>query len=367
MWDALVAGAGPAGSVAAYVLARRGHRVMLADAPETHDHKVGEALAGAAVRLLRSIGLPVPDKDGPHAPIGGNLSCWSTDQLIATDFMRDPDGSGWRLDRLRFDADLRAAATRAGTAYRAARARDLQRQGAGWRIRFDDSGSDTAQWVVDATGRRTSLARRIGAKRMRDARLIALYAIGKSVDAFRLNRTMIEAVPRGWWYAARLPSGVPIAGFHTDPRHAAQLACDPDAWRYALAETRHVGPILANAEFDRLLDPLEACGAQLDRFVGDGWIACGDAALSFDPISGQGILSALHTGLAAGRFVGDALAGRNAAPDAYATRLARIRQIYLARSCQAYRSESRWHSEPFWSTVTRHMRLLRDRTDGHLH
>jgi hypothetical protein len=207
MWDAIVAGAGPAGAVAAYELARSGRRVLLADAVDPTSSKIGEALPGAAVRLLRSIELPVPGGGGPHTPIGGNLSSWNSDQLVANDFIRDPDGPGWRLDRARFDADLRAAALRAGASYRSARVTDLERKDTGWHIRFKNGGTEMARWIVDATGRRAAIARRLGARRLRDAPLVAVYASGTSATGFALNRTVIEAVPRGWWYAARLTLG----------------------------------------------------------------------------------------------------------------------------------------------------------------
>jgi flavin-dependent dehydrogenase len=44
---------------------------------------------------------------------------------------------------------------------------------------------------------------------------------------------------------------------------------------------------------------MEAGGARLDRFFGEGWLACGDAALSFDPSSSQGLLTALYSGKSA--------------------------------------------------------------------
>jgi flavin-dependent dehydrogenase len=359
MWDVVVAGAGPAGAVAAYVLAQRGRRVLLADACDAGSLKIGEALPGAAVRLLRSIDLPAPSRDGPHTPIGGNLSSWNSDQLVATDFIREPDGPGWRLDRLRFDANLRAGAIRAGAGYRPARVMDVERRDASWVIKFEDGSTDVAQWIVDATGRRASIARRLGAKRLRDARLIALYAIGASVASFRLNRTIIEAVPRGWWYTARLPSGQPIAGFHTHAREAVRLTSDAHGWRQALAETCHVGPMLADAVFDRPLKPLDACGAQLDHFGGDGWLACGDAAVSFDPISGQGIFSALYGGMMAGRTISDTLNGGKARLNEYSKRLENVRRLYVTRSCAIYRSERRWIAEPFWSIFSKEIELSR--------
>ncbi|MGH6921027.1 MAG: NAD(P)/FAD-dependent oxidoreductase, partial [Geminicoccaceae bacterium] len=180
MWDVVVAGAGPAGAVAAYVLARSGRRVLLADPVDPKVPKFGEALPGAAVRLLRSIGLPAPDSAGPHVPIGGNLSSWNADQLIASDFFREPDGPGWRLDRACFDAQLRAAAVHAGASYRSVRVAALDRLDAGCTVRLKDGGTEMARWIIDATGRRATIARRQGARRGRDARLIALYATSPS-------------------------------------------------------------------------------------------------------------------------------------------------------------------------------------------
>jgi flavin-dependent dehydrogenase len=349
MWDAIVAGAGPAGAVAAYELVRRGRQVLLADTVDPTSPKIGEALPGAAVRLLRSIELPVPGAGGPHMPIGGNLSSWNSDQLVANDFLRDPDGPGWRLERARFDADLRAAALRAGASYRSARATDLERKVTGWHIRFKNGGTELARWVVDATGRRAAIARRLGAQRLRDAPLVAVYATATSATGFGLNRTVIEAVPRGWWYAARLPSGVALAGFHTHRGDAVRLLAEPDHWRDALADTRHVGPMLADTQFNHPPRSLEACGARLDRCSGDEWIACGDAALSFDPISGQGIFSALYAGMTAGRAIDEALNGGNTKLQEYSNRMENIRRVYVARCRAVYQSERRWMTEPFWS------------------
>ena len=121
-------------------------------------------------------------------------------------------------------------------------------------------------------------------------------------------------------------------------------------WRRALGETRHVGPLLATAAFDGRPQALEACGSRLDRPCGERWIACGDAALAFDPISGQGIFAALHGGMSAGRAVHEALDGRGAGLEAYASRLQEVRRRYLLRCSATYRSERRWPEEPFWRT-----------------
>ena len=357
MWDVVVAGGGPAGAAAAYVLARRGRRVLLADDVDPCVAKIGEALPGAAVRLLRSIGLPVPEAAGPHRPIGGNLSCWNAEHPVASDFFCSPDGPGWRLDRARFDADLRAAAIRAGARYRAARVTNPERRGAGWSIGFGDHAPATSQWLIDATGRRAAIARRQGATRLRDAPLIALYAVGRPPKAIQLDRTVIEAARHGWWYAAGLPSGQVVAGFHTHHRAAHALLTQPGRWREALRDTRHAGSMLADALFEHPPRAVEAGGARLDRCRGDRWIACGDAALSFDPVSGQGIFAALHGGMTAAHAVDEALGGGNEKLAAYSARLDHVRRHYVAHCRAVYGSEQRWRDAPFWTLsrqATRH-------------
>jgi flavin-dependent dehydrogenase len=350
MWDAIVAGAGPAGAVAAVMLARRGHRVLLADDVVSSARKIGDALPGAAVRLLRSLGLPSPVSSGPHSPIGGNLVSWNSETLVPVDFLCDPSGTGWLLDRPRFDSDLRAAAAAAGAVPRTARVREICRVEGHWRIGFDDGSTEVARWIVDATGRRASLARRLGVERRREARLVALYAFGDARTPGCFNRTVLEAVSTGWWYAASLPCGACVTGFHTNAREAARLRADRQAWNQAFAGARHVGSMFAHAGFGERPHGVEACGARLARFGGDGWVACGDAAMSFDPISGQGIFGALHGGMAAGSAVADALAGDDASLVRAAELLERVWTIYRARCATAYRSESRWPTAPFWST-----------------
>ncbi len=347
MWDAIVAGAGPAGAIAALILSRGGHRTLLADRIEGDRFMIGETLPEAAGRLLRSIGLPVLETDGPHVAVGGVFLSWNSDDLIALDSFRSPAGQGWRLDRDRFDADLRAAAIAAGASYRNDRVRHLGRQGDCWEVGLKSGDVACARWVIDATGRSALLGRRLGVRRLRDTSLVAFYAQGRPGSALHINRTLIEAVPTGWWYAARLPSGAPIAGFHTDTSEAARLRATPDAWEQELCRTKHVARLLSDTRLEGA-HAADARGARLAVFFGVGWIACGDAAMSFDPISGQGIFAALHGGLKAGTAVAAALNGRTELLDEYSARINDVWAIYRKRLRGIYQSERRWPAACFW-------------------
>ena len=343
--DVAVIGAGPAGAVAAGLLARVGRRVLLLD-PGFAGIKPGDALPGAAGRLLRTCDLPVPD--GAHRPIGGNISVWGGPEPIYRDFLAEPDGAGWRLDRRRFETGLIDAAVAAGAGFRPEAVRGAEREGALWHVKLRTGGSLTARWLIDATGRAALVARKLGARRHRDEDLVAVVAHARPDPAFTLERSVIEAVPRGWWYAALQPGGAPVFMLHTTPAEAGRLLADPAEWRAALAETRHVSQAFPGPIFDGPPAGFEACGAWLEPVHGDGWLACGDAALSFDPCAAQGIFSALWGGMAAAEAVRTALDGDPAGLAAYAAQLTDIRRTYRARVQMYYAQERRWPDEPFW-------------------
>lgn len=51
--------------------------------------------------------------DGPH-PCYSNVSVWGTDEPVVRDFIFDPNGHGWHVDRVQFDGTLLHAARDAG-------------------------------------------------------------------------------------------------------------------------------------------------------------------------------------------------------------------------------------------------------------
>src|SRR4051794_17862045 len=179
-YDAVVAGGGPGGAVAAIVLARAGRRVLLADAtpPGPCRLKVGESLPPAIRPLLRDLGLLHRLECEGHLRSAGTNSVWGSPGLQAIDFVADPNGSGWHLDRQRLDRSLRTAAGEAGVEVcEATKVRVEGRSEAGWSVRLGDVEEATARALVDATGRRAALARALGARRRRRDRLVGIVGV----------------------------------------------------------------------------------------------------------------------------------------------------------------------------------------------
>jgi flavin-dependent dehydrogenase len=348
IWDVIVAGAGPAGAVAASVLSRAGWRVLLVDDVLPDKRKVGESLPGAARPLLQDLGLLSLVVEGPHLPSYGNLSAWGTDELMMTDFIRDPNGPGWHLDRAQFDSDLRQQAQRSGAVFQAERVRAVKAIQEGWCVHLSN-GECTARWLIDATGRRAALAHSLGIRRQRDDSLVALWTWAITSDQDLDTRALVESTTNGWWYTARLPDQYRIVVLHVDREDAIAILNQPETWFERLSQTIHVKHTLAGAIFQEKPTGTEACGGRLEHFAGPGWIAVGDAALSFDPLSSQGILNALYTGMRAGQALCRALNGDGDSITAYTSQLENIRQAYLQHHRTYYQMEQRWSNFPFWA------------------
>ena len=112
-WDAVVVGAGPAGSIAALVLARAGARVALADkASFPRDKACGDLVGPRGVQVLAELGVHVPDA-GQGADLLAVGPSGRASRLPAFPG-HTYAGHGVVVPRLAFDHALREAAVTAG-------------------------------------------------------------------------------------------------------------------------------------------------------------------------------------------------------------------------------------------------------------
>ncbi|PYV02919.1 MAG: dehydrogenase, partial [Acidobacteria bacterium] len=86
----------------------------------------------------------------------------------------------------------------------------------------------------------------------------------------------------------------------------------------------------------------------MDRIAGKNWLAVGDAAAAFDPLSSQGIQSALTSGLRAAQSVERYLNGDRVALPSYASWVNKNFAEYLLIRNRFYRRELRWPRSLFW-------------------
>ena len=296
--DVAVIGAGPAGAIAATCLARHGLDVLLIDPGPRDGPVIGETLPVVAAESLARHELPGPLCDPRHSPISGTISAWDGPPVAEAALDR-PGGKDWRLDRRAFDDALVQAAVAAGAHRIEGIARSVQKEGAGWRMSVAGETLTAAQ-LVDASGRRGLVGRSLGLARDRQDAQIAVWAAGLPLPAPWTTKTLIQACDGGWWYGAVLPSGQPIAAYHCSVARAQAIRREPQDWHTLLEGSGIIAAHLPPSAFTHAaLQFTDASGNASVKTAGPGWVACGDAAISFDPIAAQGLLNAVRTGLAA--------------------------------------------------------------------
>jgi flavin-dependent dehydrogenase len=238
------------------------------------------------------------------------------------------------------------AALNAGAHWLPGRLTSIERLQNLWRIQTNE-GSVHSRYIIDASGRSSSVARKLGVQRVRDQELFAVYAWLEASSEDREMRTFIESTSQGWFYTSQLRDKTRIVGFHTDAATARDMVQDANVWRKLVNETKHIKQMIDDRSRLTKLHTTDASGARLEVFAGEGWIAAGDAALSFDPLSSQGIFNSIYTGMRAGESVHSALIQKTDFKD-YVSELERIREVYSSRQSLYYSMEQRWLALPFW-------------------
>ncbi len=352
-----IIGGGPAGCACALTLAEAGiDDVVLIEAGDYSRQRVGESLPPDARLLLKLLGVWRDFLDQGHDPCLGSCSAWGGAALGYNDFVTNPMGPGWHLDRQRFDGLLADAVRDCGMPLLTnTRFTGVAADADGWVLHVRDSDGAsrrlTARFVVDATGLHSRVARAMGARRRLLDRLFCVYGFFLRPEEEPANRlTMLEAVEDGWWYKASLPDG----------KLCIALACDEDSlrrqrlnqwqrWLNSLAATRHVARDLSGHRFlkdEMLVTP--APSYVLDVCCGRQWLATGDAACSFDPLMSRGIHKALEDGIHAGRVVARWVRSGADEADDYRQSIEQRYGTFVSMRQYFYAQETRWPRSAFW-------------------
>jgi len=314
-YDAVVVGAGPAGSATAAHLASRGARVLVVDRSGfPRDKACGGGLTPRGVAALDRLKIDQPPDE--FVRVGGLEMC-GTDRAISARF---PSTSRWPdygvvTRRSVLDAKVLDAAQRLGAEFRSGvRALGpLMENGScrGVRIRHNGTVEDVAAtWTIAADGATSAIARGAGAAPTVASEdgfwYTALRAYFSDVAPHHGDGLpLIEFYPLrgagGRWLPAYgwvfpLPGGGANVGVDI-PHSPGMDACPPlrDAYTAFVKQLRATRP-----GFERATQDAPEVGALLPEAMRGfrpgvpGLLAVGDAAGMITPYSGEGIVYALE-------------------------------------------------------------------------
>lgn len=306
-WDVLIAGAGPAGSMAALHLARQGHRVLLADRARFPREKVcGDGLLHDAHHCLRDAGLYERVRAAAHE-VSGALAFSPSGVEV------ELPGHYLLLKRSRLDALLAEAAVGAGATFVHGEVADIRPEaGGGVAAELGASGRTARARVgVLATGARLTLARRLA-----PVAPALPYAVGIRCyvrSSLALDR-MVTFYPRGLLpgYAWVFPVGagqynLGLVEVRRDGRGKGlslrrafdRLVADVPLVKRLMEQAQDIGPMRGAM----LRGGLKGAAP----LVAGSILAVGETIGSTLPLTGEGIGRAMHTGEMAAEAIHAAL------------------------------------------------------------
>jgi flavin-dependent dehydrogenase len=352
--DVLILGGGPAGLATAFRIVKGGGTAVVVERGRYDAIRIGEHLSPAGVGLLRSAGFSDPG-DAAHLRCAGVSAWWGGKTPNYSDYLFHPVGHGLNLSRPHFDSDLAEQCRSAGAQILSgARVIQVARTARGWRadVHCDDRiRQHEPRLVVDATGPAAAFAHAQGSSiEARDSQvgLIAFRASTAAVDPAG-GRVAIESAEDGWWYFAPLTGGRCVCMFMMDAdllaaTHGSALAL----WEHRLKRTLHLRACVDQYPALTKFMVRSARSQRLDHMSGRAWVAVGDAAIAFDPLSSHGI----EKGIAHGWQAADAalayLGGDDAALEGLSDRFAAEFADYERTRLGYYKIERRWPDAPFW-------------------
>ena len=315
--DVLVIGGGPAGSTAAAFLGRAGRRVLQLEKDRHPRFHIGESLLPANLPILdelgvlektRALGVYKPGADFPRPD--GSYQTFHFHRALG----KTPPHA-FQVKREEFDAMLFAHAREAGVDARegikvetvelggigavTARARDAD--GRVFNVR--------ARYLVDASGRDTLLANRLGFKQKNPKhQSAAIFAHFRGVtlrEGEDAGNISIYNFAHGWCWFIPLRDGCVSIGCVCWPEYLktrqggdnaefllATLRMMPHAWK-RMENAERIGDVRVTGNYSYTC----TCMA------GPGFVMVGDAWAFVDPVFSSGVYLAMHSGKQAAALI----------------------------------------------------------------
>ncbi|WP_144635356.1 NAD(P)/FAD-dependent oxidoreductase [Bordetella genomosp. 13] len=311
--EVVIIGAGPAGAVAAALLKRHGHDVLVLERQRFPRFSIGESLLAHCLEFVEEAGmLPAVQAAGFQVKNGAAFA-WG-DRYTAFDF-RDKyspgPGTTFQVLRSRFDQILADEAQRQGVEVRYQQevvAADFSGDAPVLRVRpagaQDDAGQPVrAGFVLDASGYGRVLSRLLDLERPSNLppRKAIFTHIEDRIDdpAFDREKILISVHPDepGIWYwlipfsNGRASVGV-VGGEDLFGRDGADLMRTLRQMHDAAPNLKR---LLANAVWDTPANTIGGYAASVTALYGPGYALLGNAAEFLDPVFSSGVTIAMHS------------------------------------------------------------------------
>jgi flavin-dependent dehydrogenase len=351
-FDVTIIGAGPAGSTTALLLAREGFAVGVIDKRSCFDDCIGEVIGPQWSGIAKSLGLSHIFARQNHRVSPGTLFAWGSADLKSNDYIFNPQGMGWHLDRREFNSMLVDAAKDAGAEIiRAALVTSCQQNDGQWSLTVAHCGESLrirSRFLIDAGGRASRWSA-LDSRRFVYDRLVGVSMFcERKADFPWTDCTLVEAIDQGWFYSVSIPGNKAVLVYMTDADlYAKGLRRSTDFFHEQLRKTVWTRKRMVAKASRRTL--YSAVSSVREKVAGKNWMTVGDASRSFDPLSSQGILNAVRSGIDAANTILREPKDSSVSTGDYEDRNRRVFAEYLGTHRKFYGMEKRWPDSEFWT------------------
>ncbi|CAN5491891.1 NAD(P)/FAD-dependent oxidoreductase [soil metagenome] len=308
--DFLIIGAGPSGSVAAVLLARRGYRVSVLERQHFPRFSIGESLLAYTAQLLQEAGLL-------EAVVAGNFQYKNGASFVSADESAEFNfatkfspglGFTFQVVRAEFAQLLAREAEKAGASVRyGVEITAIEVSGATPVVtsRTEQGEVETHRptFVLDASGFGRVLARLLELEMPSDfparaARFCHVHD-GIAAGSFDRQKIRIGINPKDrdvWSWLIPFPNGTSSLGIVASREHmAAQTGTAEEKYWELIAGEPKLLALLGEAKTIRPVGELVGYSANVKTLHGPGFALLGNAAEFLDPVFSSGVTIALHS------------------------------------------------------------------------
>ncbi len=325
IYDAIIIGGGPTGSIAALSLARRGRRALVLEKVHHPRFHVGESFLPAVFNLLKELGLVEALRELPHIKkFGAEFAMGNSIHYLEIDFAEGfcEDGETFNIERCHFDAMLLREAAKAGAEVReglgvkqilSLKDGDVQVQ--------TDAGIFKGRYLLDASGQATVVARHLKTRVQDDAptrKKCAYFNHFENVyrmsgrQAGYLTVVMME---EGWFWLIPLNETRTSVGMVIDPDIARQISREQNipadrmlAW--GIAHCPEMRERMKNAAGREINGVAADFSYRCRPYADEGYFLIGDSAAFMDPIFSTGVGIGMMDAMEVAKHVDEILAGK---------------------------------------------------------
>ncbi len=332
--EVLVIGCGPAGSTIGAMLAQKGRDVAVFDKDRHPRFHIGESLLPLNMPILQELGVWEELNRIGIRKDAAEFESQALGKTARFEFSEAFDKRwphAFQVRRSEFDLMLlQNAATKGARVFEGARVVSVEfgnladNRDTIVTLKLEDGSTQTwrTRFLVDASGRDTFLADRLGIKRKNkkhaSAAIFGHFRNARRNSGSAEGNITIAWFAHGWFWFIPLKDGTTSVGAVCWPAYLKSRTTDPTTFfKQTIALAPEIAARLAAAE---LTAPATATGNYSyysTRMSGEGYLMVGDAWAFIDPVFSSGVLLAMNSARLGAEVVDKVLSNPAQAPVLY--------------------------------------------------